>query len=1018
MDFFDRVLAVKPESVIQRESPQIEIIDESYVSCSLRTEGDLLFGVFHQKFQYVDQHDGYIIATCECLDFLSFDARSLCVHLKKCSEFLSNEKQKREFKYFLKEMNHNENMTIVNWEFFLKLSEDSKNLNNLFIEYRKSSYHCLQSFFCEKQDISLDKEEFYSYLENQTSSNDCFSNTDIQSPFNWNQSLGKDDLSIKNEDFKYKFLNVFSFKSKYGEFFLDGRNNYERFSLDVEFNLSGLNPGDFQIQIFFIKDSLKIPMQQTSCSPDLGLFFYNHQVYSYLSYNKLKDFLFFLEEEDFLINSDMANTLNHKIAPVFNTPGVLMQVKTHGKLIFSNTLDADDANVCDLSVVVDLNTRLFTSSGLRMDVFFCYENIKIRSSDRRCHSLFDFVSRTRVIRNLKKEEYFLSFLNHLGFKKLSSGRWSDPDSVIEAVMDQILTSGCRVVVNTFEVQSNPVVYGEIKETHDGFEWRGFVDFQGNKCSLLKIKSVMERGCRQIFLQDMRLGFLSRDWVRHFSLLFLSGVCRDDVMFFEKSHVFILREYLCHSRVTVPESLRLKDVSFQDGVFFKKHKTPLKFYKNLRDYQKMGVYWLFFLNQKGVGGCLSDEMGLGKTAQVLSFLDQKKFFSQKPYLIVVPKTLVFNWIREIEKFTKLSFFSYYGDNRRLDSFSDQNIILTTHHTVKHDIEKLNRFNFSVVCLDEAQVIKNEKSYIAQVMKMLKSDMNIAMTGTPIENNAKDLESIADFINPGLVSDSVKLQEKLKANDLYHIIRPFFLRREKKDVLQSLPKLNSQILMCEMSVIQKTRYDDAKSYFLKKIRKEKNALNPVKSKKFILEALLRLRQIACHPGLIFPFAEGDSGKVQVLLDKIDVLCREKKKIVIFSQFTSFLKIISYELDKRHLLYESLNGSTKDREKCIDSFQGSEDCLIFLVSLKAGGVGLNLTASHYCFLLDPWWNPAVENQAIARLHRSGQSHPVFVYRIISQGTIEEKILDIQKLKEKEFCDFFTDEISIGDICDFLLV
>jgi SNF2 family DNA or RNA helicase len=385
-------------------------------------------------------------------------------------------------------------------------------------------------------------------------------------------------------------------------------------------------------------------------------------------------------------------------------------------------------------------------------------------------------------------------------------------------------------------------------------------------------------------------------------------------------------------------------------------------------------------------------------------------SRKPSLIVVPKSLVSNWIEEAKRFAprlRVGDFTGVQRNEILDNLEQFDVIVTTYGTMRRDIAKLKEVSFDYAILDEAQAIKNHQSQASKASRLLSADNRLAMSGTPIENHLGELWSLFEFLNPGMLGNSTTFATFSKtaaAGDrqslklLAKAIKPFILRRTKENVLTELPKKTEQTLQCEMSKTQRQEYDDLKEYYRAMLSKSVKEKGMNKSKIHVLEALLRLRQAACHPGLLDKKKSKDSSpKLDLLLEQITAIVAEGHKALVFSQFTSLLSIVRHHLDKQNITYEYLDGKSRNRQEKVNRFQEDEDCPLFLISLKAGGTGLNLTAADYVFILDPWWNPAVEAQAIDRAHRIGQEKPVFAYRIICKDTVEEKILSLQKEKRK---------------------
>ena len=434
---------------------------------------------------------------------------------------------------------------------------------------------------------------------------------------------------------------------------------------------------------------------------------------------------------------------------------------------------------------------------------------------------------------------------------------------------------------------------------------------------------------------------------------------------------------------------------------------------LREYQMKGFSWLWFMYKYGLNGILADDMGLGKTLQALSLIQKaKEEDGDMPVLVVCPTSVVFNWESEIQKFTpELTCLKLSGVDRKnlFDKIADYDIVITSYALIRRDIEELKNIKFRYVILDESQNIKNAMSQTAQSVKMLDAEHKLALSGTPIENRLEELWSVFDFLMPGFlfnvaefnfryVNPIMERQDKTVEKRLKMQIYPFILRRMKRDVAKDLPDKVENIAYCEMTPEQKDFYldvlDSTKEELFKSI--EQNGLE--KSRMSIFSALLRLRQICCHPRLYDKdMVKGDilSGKFEHLKGMLEQIISEGHRVLLFSQFVDMLDIIKGWLERTGIPYEYLTGKTKDRQGAVERFNSSKSIPIFLISLKAGGTGLNLTGADYVIHYDPWWNPAVEDQATDRAYRIGQTKKVFVYRIITKNTVEEKIQKLKSIK-----------------------
>lgn len=514
------------------------------------------------------------------------------------------------------------------------------------------------------------------------------------------------------------------------------------------------------------------------------------------------------------------------------------------------------------------------------------------------------------------------------------------------------------------------------------------------------------------LGDGTYGMLPEEWLARVAPLAGMGEAEEGHIRFRRSQAGLLDALLA----TQPEARfdetfrRLRDElrSFQ-GVAAADQ--PAGFVGQLRDYQREGLGWIHFLRRYSFGGCLADDMGVGKTAQVLALLETRRELRaqgevSRPSLVVVPRSLVFNWKEEAARFTPLlRLLDYTGFAREEAEFDSHDVILTTYGTLRRDALRLKDIEFDYIVLDEAQAVKNAATESSKAVRLLRGDHRLALSGTPVENHLGELWTLFEFLNPGMLGAAsvFKLAGSTSRNPddetrrlLAHALRPFILRRTKSHVARELPQKTEQTIYCEMKPAQRKLYDELREHYRGSLLQRIATQGMAKSKIQVLEALLRLRQAACHPGLIDEKRTGDpSAKLDVLLAQLREVLEEGHKALVFSQFTSLLSIVRESLDADGVPYEYLDGSTNNRQACVERFQNDPDCAVFLISLKAGGLGLNLTAAEYVFLLDPWWNPAVEAQAVDRAHRIGQTRQVFAYRLIARDTVEEKVLELQASK-----------------------
>jgi len=423
--------------------------------------------------------------------------------------------------------------------------------------------------------------------------------------------------------------------------------------------------------------------------------------------------------------------------------------------------------------------------------------------------------------------------------------------------------------------------------------------------------------------------------------------------------------------------------------------------------------MLFLNEFNFGACLADDMGLGKTIQTLALLQHEHETNpQSTSLLIMPTSLVYNWHMEAKKFTpSLKVLIYTGSDRikNAEHFMQYNLVITSYGISRIDTAKvLSKCYFNYIVLDESQAIKNPNSLISVEVNKLNARKKLILTGTPIENSTLDLWSQLSFVNPGLLGNKKfftseyqipieKHQDVGKTLRLNNLIKPFILRREKSQVAKDLPEKTISIKYCTLTAKQKDYYESEKALFRNEILDAIENGGLKKSHIILLQGLTRLRQIANHPVMVDENYEGDSGKLEEIIYMLHNALGKNHNILVFSQFVKHLKIISSHLEEEKIPFAYLDGSIKDRQREVEKFQNNPHINTFLISLKAGGLGLNLTKADYVFLLDPWWNPAAEAQAVDRAHRIGQKNKVFTYKFISKDTLEEKILQLQEAKKK---------------------
>lgn len=563
----------------------------------------------------------------------------------------------------------------------------------------------------------------------------------------------------------------------------------------------------------------------------------------------------------------------------------------------------------------------------------------------------------------------------------------------------------------------------ITENRDWFDILAKIKFGEYEIPFLKLRNLIIHNKYEFTLPNGEIAMIPEVWRRQYSELFAFAETSDgeSTLTLKKHHISLVQELQTDNLAQVTIHNKLEKLKDFDKI--EDFPMPNGFSGKLRPYQKAGYNWMNFLNRYKFGGCLADDMGLGKTVQTLALLQaQKEAGVTQASLLVMPTSLVYNWEVEARKFTpELKVFVYTGTHRdkNIDQFYGYDLILTSYGIIRIDADLLRDYYFNYIILDESQAIKNPSSIIAKSVSQLNSRHRLILTGTPLENTTLDLWSQMTFINPGLLGTErffrnefllpiEKKNDEQKMQRLYTIIKPFILRRHKSQVATELPEKIENVQYCTMHAAQEELYEETKSYFRNKILEQIDEKGSPKSQLILLQGLTKLRQIANHPRMVKPDYEGSSGKLEDVLYRLETAVSEKHKILVFSQFVKHLAILREQLQKLNLSYTYLDGSTKDRRSQVDLFQQEKNIQIFLISLKAGGLGLNLTAADYVFILDPWWNPAIEAQAVDRAHRIGQEQKVFTYKFITKNTVEEKILALQKNKKRLADELITTEES----------
>jgi SNF2 family DNA or RNA helicase len=567
---------------------------------------------------------------------------------------------------------------------------------------------------------------------------------------------------------------------------------------------------------------------------------------------------------------------------------------------------------------------------------------------------------------------------------------------------------------------------QVKTGLDWFETALDVRFGKQKARMKQLNTAVRNKSKYVQLDDGTQGILPQEWLDRFARYFSMGIVASEIIrtpkmrFQEVSDVYDWTLFDVHTQM----QLQTYTDKLQSFKAIEEIELPKGLNAELRAYQKQGFNWLNFLHEFGFGGCLADDMGLGKTIQVIAFLQHlKEKGNIGSHLIVVPSTLIFNWQEEFSRFApEMNIQVIYGSNRNKLSLnhSKTDVFITSYGVLQSDISEFKAFPFHVIVLDESQAIKNPETLRYRAVCSLKAKQRLVLTGTPLENNTFDLFGQLSFACPGLLG--TKQQFKLlfsipidtfkdsrRAQELSRIVKPFILRRTKNQVARELPKRTEMIVYCEMGEEQRRIYE-AYSKELRDFIADKQSDEINRNSMYVLRGLTRLRQICNAPSLLNEknYFSAESAKIDALMEQIQQHAQEHK-ILVFSQFVGMLELIQNALLKRQIPHEFLSGQTRNRKEHVKAFKEQDEIRVFLISLKAGGTGLNLTEADYVYLVDPWWNPAVENQAIDRAHRIGQKNRVMAVRLICPDTIEDKIRLLQESKQQLISELIPNEAGL---------
>ena len=565
---------------------------------------------------------------------------------------------------------------------------------------------------------------------------------------------------------------------------------------------------------------------------------------------------------------------------------------------------------------------------------------------------------------------------------------------------------------------------EIQEDNDWFDINAIVYFGHHPVPFISLKQHILHKKREFILPDGTIAIIPEKWFSQYGSLF-SLSDGGKALKLKKHHIGLINDLASDGIANITLQRKLQKLNDFENIA--DTQMPVHFKGELRSYQKAGYNWFSFLREYNFGGCLADDMGLGKTIQTLAMLQKLKEEDElnqthSTSLIIMPTSLIYNWLAEAKKFTpKLKILAHTGSARNKDvsHFIKYDIVITTYGITRVDVNEIQSFYFNYIILDESQNIKNPSSKSFKSVRLLKSRHRLILSGTPVENSVGDLWTQLTFLNPGLLGTQAffneeyvqaieKRKDEEKARKLQAIIKPFVLRRTKEQVAEELPAKTEQVIYCDMSEDQASYYEKTKSAYRNDLLSSMDDGTYAQKQVQLLQGLTALRQLANHPKMIDDTYHSDSGKFENVVHTLDNVLKGGHKVLIFSQFVKHLSIFRAHFEKEHIPFAYLDGSTKNRGEIVAEFQENKELKVFLISIKAGGVGLNLTQADYVFILDPWWNPAVEQQAIDRSHRIGQEKKVFIYKFIAKDTVEEKILALQNRKKRLASSLITTEES----------
>ena len=557
----------------------------------------------------------------------------------------------------------------------------------------------------------------------------------------------------------------------------------------------------------------------------------------------------------------------------------------------------------------------------------------------------------------------------------------------------------------------PKLSGKFSYNLDYFEGEVEVEIEGEKFSIQQLLNNYKKD-EYIVLSDGTNALINREYIEKLQRVFKEeDGNKIKVSFFDMPIV----QDMIDEKAFENDFMGSKD--FFEGIneLPKEEVEYPKLNATLRDYQKYGYKWLKYLTDNNLGACLADDMGLGKTLQAIALLSNLHEEKKKKSMVIMPKSLIYNWENEIKKFApKLKVGVYYGINRDFSSLKKVDVILTTYGTIRNDIENLLEHKFDLLILDESQNIKNINSQTTKAVLLLNAKKRVALSGTPIENNLLELYSLFRFLNPEMfgsvqrftnsyILPIQKYSDTSTIEELKKKIYPFLLRRVKKEVLEDLPDKIEKLVYVDMNDEHRRFYEERRKYYYSLLEKNTSSQGNF-DKFFVLQAINELRHIVSSPEL--ETKKIISSKKEVLIENVIEAIENNHKVLVFVNYLSSIESICDSLKENKIKYLKMTGQTKDRQNLVDKFQSDSRYKVFVMTLKTGGVGLNLVSADTIFIYDPWWNTTVENQAIDRAYRLGQDKTVFAYKMIMRNTIEEKILKLQEIKNKLLDDLISED------------